>query len=121
MWRTRSSGPPPPGLLAHIRRIEHADAVDDRDAHGPGVWVPPPLIFVGVFLLAWWIGGRVRPLPFASAGAAKAVAALGAILVTTGVILAGWGMVSFARAHTAIATVRPASQLLQHGPYRFTR
>ena len=38
-----------------------------------------------------------------------------------GIAIGGWGMLTFARAHTAIAPIRPASQLVQHGPYRFTR
>jgi protein-S-isoprenylcysteine O-methyltransferase Ste14 len=38
-----------------------------------------------------------------------------------GVMTAVWGMVTFARAHTAIIPHKPASSLVDTGPYRFTR
>ena len=50
-----------------------------------------------------------------------ALGVVGFVITIIGVAIGAWGMLTFARAHTAIAPIRPASQLVQHGPYRFTR
>lgn len=38
-----------------------------------------------------------------------------------GVILILWGMLTFVRARTAILPIRPASRIVDTGPYRLTR
>ncbi len=42
-------------------------------------------------------------------------------MLALGVIPAGWGMVTFHRAKTAINPHHSASRLVSDGPYRFTR
>jgi protein-S-isoprenylcysteine O-methyltransferase Ste14 len=85
-----------------------------------GVYFPPPFIF-GIGLVAAWALDRYwHALPL-SGFAGSALKPLGWILLALGVILAGWGMATFRRAKTAINPHRSASQLVTHGPYRFTR
>jgi protein-S-isoprenylcysteine O-methyltransferase Ste14 len=98
-----------------------AEAVNkDR---GPAVRFPPPLLFAAGFLAGWLIDRRVVRLPLLRMGEPLAtqiqVAALA--LCVIGLALAAWGLITFARARTAIIPHRPASRLVQTGPYRFTR
>ena len=85
-----------------------------------GVRFPPPFLFVIGILVGWMLDRYWYPLPL-SRFASSAVEPLGWILLALGVILAVWGMVTFRRAKTAINPHRSASQLVTHGPYRFTR
>jgi protein-S-isoprenylcysteine O-methyltransferase Ste14 len=82
--------------------------------------VPPPLIFVAAFGLAWWLDGRMT-FEIDGAGAGLFQTALGVAAIAGGLGLAYWGIVTFARAHTPILPVRPARLLVLTGPYRFTR
>lgn len=94
----------------------------DAKPAGPGVYFPPPFIFVGGLLVAWLLGSRVYNLPLAPQSVSPIVfRALGYLLILIGLGIAAWGMVTFARAHTAIIPHRPASSLVDTGPYRFTR
>ena len=45
----------------------------------------------------------------------------GFVLIVGGVALALWGAITFKRAQTAIIPHHPATRIVQHGPYRFTR
>jgi protein-S-isoprenylcysteine O-methyltransferase Ste14 len=47
--------------------------------------------------------------------------AVGMFLLVCGLSFAGWGLVTFLRAGTAILPHHPAARLVRHGPYRFTR
>lgn len=92
-----------------------------KPGRGPNVFIPPPMIFVGAFLLALLIdrtGARIRIVPHEFA---KALGYAGVLVALGGVAFAAWGMLTFARAHTAIIPVHPASHLVQQGPYRVTR
>ena len=94
----------------------------DAKPAGAGVYFPPPFIFVGGLLVAWLLGSRVYNLPLAPQSVSPIVfRALSYLLILTGLGIAAWGMVTFARAHTAIIPHRPASSLVDTGPYRFTR
>jgi protein-S-isoprenylcysteine O-methyltransferase Ste14 len=86
--------------------------------NGPGVKFPPPLVFVGGFLVGLALE---RWIYRTSLGPRGPLAAAGWAIATAAVLLAGWGMVTFWRARTAIIPHRPASHLVRHGPYRFTR
>jgi protein-S-isoprenylcysteine O-methyltransferase Ste14 len=89
-------------------------------ASNAGVRFPPPLLFV-IGILAGWILDRYwYALPLSRFGG-SAVKIVGWILLPLGVILVAWGMVTFRRAKTAINPNHSASQLVTHGPYRFTR
>lgn len=94
----------------------------DEKSVGPGVKFPPPLLFVGGLVVAWFLGSRVYNLPMFPLSVPPIVfRALGYLFVLVGVGIAGWGMVTFARAHTAIIPSKPAASLVDTGPYRFTR
>jgi protein-S-isoprenylcysteine O-methyltransferase Ste14 len=86
----------------------------------PGVRVPPPLIFVVGFLVAWVLDRFWRAIPLLSASSA-ALGPIGFVLLVGGVALSAWAMLTFRRAHTAIIPIRPARRVVSHGPYRFTR
>ncbi len=88
---------------------------------GPGVKFPPPLLFVGGFFVAWLLDTRVHALPITTSVSPVIIRGAGYLLVLIGVGVAAWGMITFARAKTAIIPVRPASTLVENGPYRFTR
>jgi protein-S-isoprenylcysteine O-methyltransferase Ste14 len=85
-----------------------------------GVRFPPPLIFVGGFIVGWILGRFVLPLPLTGSHSAG-LASAGWIVVAVGVGLVGWGMFTFVALHTAIIPDRPASRVVTRGPYRFTR
>src|SRR6478672_1369313 len=94
----------------------------DEKGSGPGVRFPPPFLFVGGILLAWLLEARVNRLPVIPGSVAPIVyRAGGYLLILIGVIIAAWGMITFARAHTAIIPHKPASSLVDTGPYSFTR
>ena len=86
----------------------------------PGVRFPPPFLFAIGLFVGWVLDRYWRALPLSRFGG-SAIKPLGWILLAVGVVIAGWGMVTFHRANTAIHPHRSASQLVTHGPYRFTR
>jgi protein-S-isoprenylcysteine O-methyltransferase Ste14 len=85
-----------------------------------GVRFPPPFLFVIGFVAGWALDRYWRALPL-SRFAGSSLRPFGWAALAVGLILAGWGMVTFRRAKTAINPHRSASQLVTHGPYRFTR
>lgn len=88
----------------------------------PGVRFPPPFLFVTGLGLAWLLETQVMRIRFIGAGASTApIETAGAFLMVLGILLIGWGMLTFARARTAILPMRPASRLVDHGPYRVSR
>jgi protein-S-isoprenylcysteine O-methyltransferase Ste14 len=94
---------------------------DTKPAH-PGVRFPPPFLFVGGLLLAWLLESKVARLRFIGVDASTApIETAGAFMIVLGVLLIAWGMLTFARARTAILPMKSASQLVDHGPYRLTR
>ena len=86
----------------------------------PGVKFPPPLLFVAGFVVAWLLDLLV-PLRLAPGAARREVGITGAILLVLGLGVVLWGLVTFLRARTAIIPHYPASRIVSHGPYRFTR
>ena len=94
----------------------------DKKDSGPGVRFPPPFLFVGGILVAWLLESRVHKLPVIPESVPPiAYRLIGYLLLLAGVSMAAWGMITFARAHTAIIPNRPASSIVDTGPYRFTR
>jgi protein-S-isoprenylcysteine O-methyltransferase Ste14 len=85
-----------------------------------GVYFPPPLLFVIGILAGWMLDRYWYPLPLTRFGG-SVIKPLGWILLALGIMLAAWGIVTFRRAKTAINPHGSASQLVTHGPYRFTR
>jgi len=85
-----------------------------------GVHFPPPFLFVIGLLVGWAVDRFLFALPL-SRLAGSALKPFGWSALALGVVLAGWGMVTFGRAKTAINPHHSASRLVTHGPYRFTR
>lgn len=95
-----------------MRDSSHADSTDHA-----GVWVPPPLLYVAVFLLAAVLQG-VLPLP-GIPGLTGRIAGLFFLAVGAALIL--WSVGLFRRTRTSVIPVRPTTVLVIDGPYRFTR
>lgn len=94
---------------------------ESPDNESPGVIFPPPLI-----LLAFLLGGAllqfIFPLSFfapINVGSLQFFAGLAIILV--GIALAIWGVRTFSKAGTNVATHQAALLVVTHGPYKFTR
>ena len=86
----------------------------------PGVFIPPPLFFVAGIGAGWLLDKYIVELPTPRTIAAF-VSMLGVGLLTIGLFLMAWGLVTFHRAGTAIIPHHSASRLVVNGPYRFTR
>ena len=88
----------------------------------PGVKIPPPFVFAAAFLIGWLIETKVGPLPLINNPKTRnAVELLATIIAINGFALVAWGMLTFHRAKTGIIPIRPATQLVDTGPYRFSR
>jgi protein-S-isoprenylcysteine O-methyltransferase Ste14 len=85
-----------------------------------GVRFPPPFLFAIGFLVGWTLDRYWHALPLSRFGS-SVLKPIGWSGLALGLILAVWGMVTFRRARTAINPHHSASQLVTHGPYRFTR
>ena len=81
--------------------------------------VPPTALFVAGFWLGVWWDGRA-PWPVAP-DAASALFTAGVLLVTGGLALFIFGLVTFARAHTGIMLQQAATAVVEAGPYRWSR
>lgn len=84
----------------------------------PGIKFPPPIIFVLGFCAGAALEQRVVRLML---GPRQPLAAVGWAVMAAALVLGAWAMITFVRARTAIIPHRPASRLVRHGPYRFTR
>lgn len=91
-----------------------------RRLRHPGVKFPPPTLFVAGLAAAWMLKMLV-PLRLAPDGARATLDVVGAAVVALGAVIALWGLVTFLRAKTAVIPHYPATQVVSHGPYRFTR
>jgi protein-S-isoprenylcysteine O-methyltransferase Ste14 len=92
-----------------------------QNDHGPGVWFPPPIIFIAGYLLGALIARLWRPVPIVPDQISQLFGIAGLVAAIVGVIIGSWGMLTFAMAHTAIVPIHPAERLVQSGPYRYTR
>lgn len=85
--------------------------------HGPGVRIPPPLIY-----FAFFAGGavldRIFPLPVAIGPLPRY---LGGVLVVAALLIAALAFKEFAAARTTVRPDRPASALIRGGIFRLTR
>jgi protein-S-isoprenylcysteine O-methyltransferase Ste14 len=83
----------------------------------PGIRVPPPLIYLLALLLGLLLNRRLH-IPFLSRGAARI---LGWPLVAGGMALAVWFARTLHGADTTLRTDKPVSNLVQDGPFRYSR
>jgi len=86
---------------------------DDR----ADVRVPPPLIYVLVFLLGLLLQ-KIKPLP---AIPILVCSIAGLTFTAIGIAVTLWSMDLFRRAHTSLIPIRPTTALVMEGPYRFSR
>lgn len=93
----------------------------DHARRGPGVRFPPPFVYAAAFLLGVALERWVWRMPLASDALRPALAVIGWAAGVAGLAFAGWGLVTFFRARTAVIPNRPASRLVTAGPYRFSR
>src|SRR5262245_27594989 len=90
------------------------------DSRGPDAPYPPPVLFV-LGLTAGWALDRAFPSALTGPAGRLAAELAGGLLVTLGLAVSTWGFATFRAARTAIRPNRPASTLVTHGPFRFSR
>ena len=89
---------------------------------GPNVRFPPPLLFVAGFLIGMWLDASVRSLKFfGPSGAPLEAQIAGMVVFVLGLAAGLWGFMTFRIAMTPIVPIAPATTLVTHGPYRFSR
>jgi len=89
-------------------------ATNDRT----GVVVPPPLLFIGPFLIGWLVDRSVDGQLFENPGWGLV---LGPLLVAAGTVVAGDGVRQFRRARTTVLPFGGTSRIVEAGIYRWTR
>ena len=90
-------------------------ADDGQDT--PGIWVPPPLVYLLALLLGLLLDRRAH-VPFVPRGVARV---LGWPLVGGGMALAAWFARTMRGADTTLRTDKPVSRVVQDGPFRYSR
>jgi protein-S-isoprenylcysteine O-methyltransferase Ste14 len=90
------------------------------DPAQPAVRIPPPAIFIGGLLVAWFLDSRLE-FTIDGAGPGWVQIALGLVFVAVGVALVISAGMSMTRAGTTIMPHRGATRLVTAGPFRFTR
>jgi protein-S-isoprenylcysteine O-methyltransferase Ste14 len=88
---------------------------DDQDY--PGIWIPPPPIYLLALLLGLLLDRRAH-VPFLPRGVARV---LGWPLVGGGMALATWFVRTMRGADTTLDVNKRVSSLVQEGPFRYSR
>lgn len=83
----------------------------------PGIHVPPPLIYVAVFLLGLWLERLIPPRPLPTGP--RRIAAV--ICVALWLVFAVSSVVLFRRGGTSLLPHQPARALVTRGAYRVSR
>ena len=84
--------------------------------------IPVPWVFVLTYLIGVVVELVLRPyLPVRAVEMSPGVGATGVALFVVGALIAGWGLVTFRRARTTTVPGQVSSQLVNWGPYRFSR
>lgn len=92
-----------------------------QPTRGPNIRIPPAFFVTG-FLVGLWLEVAVARIRFVDAAATPTwLVVAGWTIALLGFALSGWSMLTFRRARTTMFPFRPATTLVQHGPYRFTR
>lgn len=92
-------------------------ATRDQRVDSPGVRIPPPLIFIAMFLVGW-LGQSRLPLPFLPAPVSLA---LGAILLAGWLLLVAMSIPTMIRRGGTLNTSGQSSAVVTSGIYRVTR
>ena len=88
---------------------------DEQD--NPGIWVPPPLLYLLALLLGLLLDRRAH-VPFLPRGVARV---LGWPLVGGGMALVAWFVRTMRDADTTIRIDKPVSRVVKDGPFRYSR
>jgi protein-S-isoprenylcysteine O-methyltransferase Ste14 len=86
---------------------------------GPGIRVPPPVIYAIPFLTAWAIH-RVLPLPI-SPDDAEWLDALGLLLIVAWFVLLSWAFWTMVNLGATVRPDRPTTVLVTTGPFAVSR
>ena len=88
----------------------------------PGVRFPPPMLYVVAACIAWLLEMRVvRIRLIGGSGSTFPLEIFGAVIFLAGFALVAWGLYTFASARTGILPMRPATRIVDWGPYAFSR
>ncbi|MHB1629894.1 MAG: methyltransferase family protein [Bacilli bacterium] len=90
---------------------------NNKNHDRPGVIAPPPLIYLGGIAIGWVIQ-LLYPIHFFSKGY---IALFGILLILVGCIVIYFGMRTMRLAGTNVNPERPATTIVQSGPFRFSR
>lgn len=82
-------------------------------------YVPVPWVFVLAYLCGYAVERALPTRPFVDAH--PWLNLLGCAVFVIGLIVAGWGWVTFLRTRTTTVPGEASSRLVTWGPYRFTR
>ena len=87
---------------------------------GPGVVVPPTLLFIAGFVAGvWW--HQADPWFMQTTGESSFRLLAGTLIVAAGAAVFWTGLWTFARMRTGIMLQRPATRVVTTGPYRWSR
>lgn len=95
--------------------------MEQSGSRGPGIRIPPPLLFVMPLLTGFIIQHFVPIRIVTGVGPARILNIVGGIEIFIGVSLMAWAVATFKRLQTPIIPVRPARTLAAVGPYTLTR
>jgi protein-S-isoprenylcysteine O-methyltransferase Ste14 len=87
---------------------------------GPNIRVPP-LFLGGGFLIGLWLESAKRIRLVDEAAVSLTLSRVGWAITIVGFAISLWGILTFQLAGTTMFPFEPASRLVRHGPYRFTR
>lgn len=95
---------------------------EEGSVSNPGVRFPPPFLFLVGLGLAWLLETRVARIHLVGSSASpRPIQLIGLAILIAGLVLILWGLYTFARVRTGIIPMKPATRIVEHGPYRFSR
>jgi protein-S-isoprenylcysteine O-methyltransferase Ste14 len=94
---------------------------DRSHAHGPGVLVPPPLLFALPLLTGFIVQHFVPTHIVNGADPERTIRLVGWAEIAIALALGAWAIATFRRLQTAVIPRYPARVLADEGPYKLTR
>lgn len=93
----------------------------DTALRHPGIWFPPPLIYLAPYALAVWLNRHVEFCIFGREPMPPWLEMSGLMMVAAGLALVFWALWNFFRARTNPLPHHAARTLVIVAPYTFTR
>ncbi len=97
--------------------MKKGDGMDSGDRPGPGISVPPPVIYLVALLVGLGLDHLWPTAPFSARWGYVA----GAVLIILPILIMPPVLIRFRRAGTPFDVRKTASALITDGPYRFSR